>query len=297
MQTLETLKRSIESTEELGSVVSTMKSLSAVHIRQYERSVEGLRRYARTIELGLQVVLQSRLLPQRPPRQEPPKRTALFVFGSDYGLCGQFNDEVVEHALGRLDDLGLQPDERVVAAVGGRVGAALRGRGPSPQREFVAPSSVGAIERGVRDLLLTIDAWREEERVGRVLLAYHEHRSSSELRLRTTQLLPVELARFRDVAESRWPSRRLPIFTMDAERLLSALLRQFFSVALFRAFAESAASEHASRLQSMQAAERNIEEKLEEQNAEFRRRRQDAITAELIDIVSGYEALSGRDAT
>jgi F-type H+-transporting ATPase subunit gamma len=79
---------------------------------------------------------------------------------------------------------------------------------------------------------------------------------------------------------------------MDSERLLSALLRHFFPVALFRAFAESAASEHASRLQAMQAAGRNIEERLDDLRAEFHRRRQDAITAELLDIVSGYEALS-----
>jgi F-type H+-transporting ATPase subunit gamma len=59
---------------------------------------------------------------------------------------------------------------------------------------------------------------------------------------------------------------------------------------VYRAAAESLASEHASRLASMQAAERSIEEHLEAQKAEFRRRRQETITEELIDIVTGFEA-------
>lgn len=294
MLTLESLKRRVESTEELGSVVRTMKSLSAVHIRQYERSVEALRRYARTVELGLGAVLRSRA--ERPSPPEPPGRTAVFVFGSDYGLCGHFNDEIASCALGRLDGLGVEAGDRLVAAVGARAVAALRGQGVTPRHELAVPGSIGGIEGCVRQLLVAIDAWRSEQGVGRVLLAYHEHRSSSELRLRTAQLLPVELSRFRRITESPWPSRRLPTFSMDARRLLSSLIRQHLTVSIFRAFAESAASEHASRLQSMRAAERNIEEKLDELRAELRRRRQDAITAELLDIVSGYEALSGGQA-
>ena len=79
---------------------------------------------------------------------------------------------------------------------------------------------------------------------------------------------------------------------MDADRLFSALVRQYLFVACFRAFAESAASEHATRVETMQAAKRSIDEKLEAVRAEFRRRRQEAFTAELLDIVFGYEALS-----
>ncbi|MHA7838877.1 MAG: F0F1 ATP synthase subunit gamma, partial [bacterium] len=103
--------------------------------------------------------------------------------------------------------------------------------------------------------------------------------------------VPIELSRFRRSAEQPWPSRRIPTFTMNAEQLLSALLRELLAVSVFRAFGESGASEHASRLQAMQAAERNVDEKLQELRADFHRRRQDAITSELLDIVSGYEAL------
>jgi F-type H+-transporting ATPase subunit gamma len=77
---------------------------------------------------------------------------------------------------------------------------------------------------------------------------------------------------------------------MDPERLFAALLRQYLFVACFRAFAESAASEHASRVATLQGAERNLDERLQDLRRACQRRRQDAITAELLDIVSGFEA-------
>ena len=70
------------------------------------------------------------------------------------------------------------------------------------------------------------------------------------------------------------------------------MIRQYLFVSLYRAFAESLASENASRLRAMQAAEENITERLEELNAQFRSERQSAITEELFDIVAGFEALT-----
>ena len=80
---------------------------------------------------------------------------------------------------------------------------------------------------------------------------------------------------------------------MEPGALLSSLVRRHLFVTLYQAFAEALASEHASRLSAMQAAERNIEDHLDELRAELARTRQEAITAELLDIVGGFEALSG----
>jgi len=83
---------------------------------------------------------------------------------------------------------------------------------------------------------------------------------------------------------------------MDWEGLFSRLIRRYLFVSLYQAFAESLASENASRLASMQGAERNIEERLAGLQALFHRQRQMAITEELLDIVAGYEALENRRA-
>jgi len=76
---------------------------------------------------------------------------------------------------------------------------------------------------------------------------------------------------------------------------LRALIREYLFVSLFRACAESLASENASRLAAMQRAEKNIDELLENLNRTFHRLRQSGIDEELFDLVSGFEALSGEE--
>jgi F-type H+-transporting ATPase subunit gamma len=81
---------------------------------------------------------------------------------------------------------------------------------------------------------------------------------------------------------------------MDEAELFQGLIREYLFVSLFRAFAESLASENASRLASMQVAERNIEDRLHALTVESRQLRQSAITDELLDIIASFEALRGK---
>lgn len=81
---------------------------------------------------------------------------------------------------------------------------------------------------------------------------------------------------------------------MDEAQLFQALIHEYLFVSLFRAFAESLASENASRLASMQVAERNIEDRLRALSSESRQLRQDAMTAELLDVIASFEALRGK---
>ena len=80
--------------------------------------------------------------------------------------------------------------------------------------------------------------------------------------------------------------------TMPWHDLFSAVARQYLFISLYRACAESLASENASRILSMQAAEKNIEDRLAELQTEFHHQRQTSITEELLDVVTGFEALS-----
>jgi F-type H+-transporting ATPase subunit gamma len=84
---------------------------------------------------------------------------------------------------------------------------------------------------------------------------------------------------------------------MERPALIRQLLHQYLFVSIFRACAESQASEHASRLAAMQSAQRNLDERLEEVTMTFRRARQNVITSELLDVVSGFEAITGAKAS
>lgn len=292
METLETLGRRIATTEELRGIVRTMKSLSAVSIRQYDRAVEALGDYRRTIEAGLQVVLGRAGLPAAETRAAEGLTLAV-VFGSDHGLCGRFNREIARHARRELARRGIGPETVRHLAVGARAAAQLEAAGAPVARSFLLPGSAGGLTRTAESLLLEIDAFRAEHRVARVMVFHNRRTEGATAEPDAAQLLPLDPDWLARLAARPWPSRALPTFSMEPEALFAALVRQHLFIGLFRAGAESAASEHATRLAAMQAAERNIEEHLSEMGTGFRRLRQASITEELLDVVAGFEALEG----
>ena len=296
METLEQLQNRIASYKDLRSIVRTMKALSAVSIRQYEQAVRSLSDYYRTIELGLHVVIRTMGKPVPPQRRKRQKiLTAAIVFGSDHGLCGRFNEDIASHALERLRAISADPQQRRVLAVGSRVAAHLEHGGQSTEEDFLTPGSAARITATVQQILMKIDEWQAEGHALSVYLFYNRHLSGSNYRSTGTQLLPIDLDSLYRLEKEKqeWPFRTLPTFTIDRQRLFSSLLRQYIFVSIFRACAESLASEHASRLAAMQAAEKNLEERFDEVTGQYRRLRQDVITGELLDVVAGFETLTG----
>lgn len=293
METTDRLQRHIETLQELRTIVRTMKALSAASIRQYERAVTALTDYYRTVELGLHVALQDVEGPTAPGRRRGEAAPlGAVVFGSDHGLCGRFNEAIAQYALQRMDAAPAQLENRRLLAVGARAAASLEQAGEAVEEDFLVPGTATRITTTVQQILLKVEEWRSQVGTRYVYLFYNRRVSGGGYLPTGVELLPVNLRRFHRPEEAPWPSRRLPMYTMDRERLLAALLRQYFFVSIFRACAESQASEHASRLAAMQSAERNLDERLEEVTADFRRLRQEAITTELLDVVSGFEAVT-----
>ena len=104
------------------------------------------------------------------------------------------------------------------------------------------------------------------------------------------RLLPLDEDWSRQLAELAWPTRNLPESLGGGSATLRALIREYVFVWLFRACAESLASENASRRAAMERADRNIDELLEQLRGDFHRLRQSGIDEELFDVISGFEA-------
>jgi len=292
MESTEHLHKHLDSLKELQGIVRTMKALSAASIRQYERAAGSLTDYYRTVELGLHAVLRRTGHPSRPTRRSKTAgRLGAVVFGSDHGLCGRFNEDVAGYAVSQMAAHQPDPGERRALAVGARVGAALESAGQEPEEEFLLPGSASRITATVQQILLTIDQWQTEEGIGAVDIFHNRPSGRGGYEPVRYRLLPIDWTRFHRLEKRPWPTRRIPLFTQDTEQLLGDLLRQYFFVVVFRACAESQAAEHGSRLAAMQSAEKNLEEKLEEVTMIYRRVRQNAITSELLDVVSGFEAI------
>ena len=291
METLETLGRRIDTTKDLQSIVRTMKALSAVSIRQYERAVEALRDHSRAIELGFRAILAQER-PLMPEEEAVDGTTIAIAFGSDHGLCGHFNRAIAALALKELERRGISAERTVHLVAGARAAAELAASGARIEESFLLPGSVAGLTRTAESLLLEIESRRERERVARVLVFHSLRTEESSAEPRVAQLLPLDRRWLRRLAGERWPSRARPAYSMTGEAVFAALVRQHLFIALFHAGAESAASEHATRLMAMQAAERNIEDRLEDMSTDYRRLRQESITGELLDVVAGFEALA-----
>jgi F-type H+-transporting ATPase subunit gamma len=291
--TLASLRRKIDSAGDLHSVVRTMKALAASSIGQYEKCVRALADYDRTVALGLKVSLSqiestgfaevTHLIGE--------SGTAAVVFGSDQGLVGQFNDVIAEYAIEKLASL---PGATHVWAVGERIRARLTDAGFAVMGVFAVPTSVGAITTLVGQILLQTDALRAQDHSTGLQLFYNRPTTGAIYGPVDQRLLPLDTSWRQERLELSWPTRNLPEVMGASAQTLKALIGEHLFVSLFRACAESLASENASRLAAMRRAEKNIDELLESMNATFHRLRQSSIDEELFDVISGFEALRSR---
>lgn len=289
MTTMETLKRRISTAEDLQSVVRTMKSLAAVNVRQFEESVESLASYSETVERATRMLLFCHPHMNLVSPNVPTGTEGAVVFGSDQGMCGGFNERVTRQTL---DHLAERHGLHRLICVGHRPAEKLLDAGASIDTVFECPGAVGGITPLIQELLPRLNQWRSEHRLVRIHLVFTARTVETLTETRTKQLLPIDWAAIRKDRPTRWEGRSLPMVTLDPDRMLSALVQQYVFIELYRACAESMASENASRMAALHSAEQNISTRIDEYQGDFQQLRQSSITEELLDIVSGFEALS-----
>lgn len=304
MSSIESLQRQIHTAEELQAVVKMMKVLAALNIHQYEQAVTSLAEYSRTIEMGLHIVLAAAHTHDAPPQHANndhfktyPRslstpdvgRCGAMIFGSDQGMCGQFNEQISRYAIAELEKLNIPHEQLAIFAVGSRIISHLETAGYAIKQTFPMAGSLTEITSMVQAILLHIDTWRDRQQIVRIFLFYNHLHSNTFYEPYKLQLLPLDRAWLQHIESQVWRSRTLPTFTLPSDVLVASLLQQYFFISLYRAFGESLAAENASRLASMQVAEKNIEERLTEFTSQFQQKRQTEITDELLEIISAFE--------
>lgn len=290
------LRHKISSAQDLQSVVRSMKAIASSSIGQYENAVHSLDDYYHTVELGLIACLASStqrtatshegLLPQS---QRKSSAVGVIVFGSDQGLVGQFNEAMVEFVLTALADI---PGKKHFWAIGERVQSRLQEVNLTTEACFALPNSISAITNLVGEILITLEAQRELGVIDQVYVFHHRPETNSIYCPVNQQLLPLDDVWRHHLINTVWPTYSLPQVMPDQDQTRRTFVREYLFVSLYRACAQSLASENASRLAAMQRAEKNIDELQETLNQTFHRLRQSGIDEELFDVISGFEALS-----
>lgn len=289
---IEALRHRIDGTVDLQSVVRTMKALSASNIGQYERAVHALDVYNYTVELGLMACLRQPDVPLLATETPPAGKltNGVIVFGTDQGLVGQFNDLLADFVTHSLTELA---GDKQVWVVGERMRDRLEDSGLPLADLFHVPNSLNAVTALVGQLVVAVETARERGSISGLYLFHNRPGEVSGLYTPVIQrLLPLDAAWQRHLRAQPWLTNKLPETLGSSLQTLAALIREYLFVSLFRACAESLASENASRLATMQRAEKNIGEMLEELTHSYHQIRQEGIDAELFDIVAGFESPS-----
>jgi F-type H+-transporting ATPase subunit gamma len=265
-------------------VTKAMKMVSAAKLRRAQTAAEAAREYAgKLTELlnGLTAGEAARAHPFMHAHGSGPP--LLIVVTADKGLCGAYNANVIRLAASFVQQGAA---DAALTTVGRRGRDFFRKRGRTIVREHV-------------QVALTLDLAREIARdaserflrgdAGEVHVVYTRFRSAISQVATIFKLLPLATA---DTASEEAPAREY-VYEPDAARILGSLLPRYVETRIYAAMLEAAASEHGARMTAMDNATRNASEMIDRLTLAMNRARQAGITTELMEIVSGAEALKG----
>jgi len=288
MPSLRDIRRRITSVKKTQQITRAMRMVAGAKLRRAEEAVVAARPYTDQMREMLVEVARAQRDAEHPmlvPRAEK-RGVEVVVVSSDRGLCGAFNANVIKHA-DRVVRERERAGQRVTVSCAGRKAAEF-----FRKRRAQAIRSVHFHEGWVRyagaaELAREVAGRYVAGESDEVLLVYNEFVNALTQRPHEVRLLP-----FAPPAAAGDAAAALP-FEVEPSRakLLAALVPKAVEVEVFRALLENQSGEHAARMTAMESATRNTEELISSLTLKFNRARQAAITKELVEIVSGAEAL------
>jgi len=264
---------------ELLDIVGAMRSLASMRMQEAHRALPHIRRYAETMASSIGAALL--LLPEtRPGTRRATGRRVFVLCMAEHGFVGGFNERILDAAERVFD-----PDDAVFVL--GSRGAALaqERRRPTVWAYPMATRTEGVPET-VRHLTAELYDWIASGDVAAVEVMFARYRQGSGATIERRLLLPVDLSSLA-LAQPRLP----PLHYLPPAILVENLIADYVFGLLAEAALEALASENAARFAAMESAHENVSKKLEQLQQDARQARQDEITTELLDLVTGTEAI------
>jgi F-type H+-transporting ATPase subunit gamma len=287
--TLESLRRKLDGAAKLESVVRAMKALAASSIGQYEAALRALGHYQGSVEIGLHTCIPLDAAPLRRSARPTPRPIGAIVFGSDQGLVGRFNEVIAEFVLQRLNAM---PGRKLVWGVGERICEHLTVAGLPLAGQYPVPGSADAINAIVEQLQMQSEASHSKGECVEVYVFNNCPQSLALYAPVSLRLLPLDARSISQHEHPVRPSAGLREALGAGDGTLGALVREYLFICLYKACAESLASENGSRLAAMQSAQKNIESLSAALSRSYYRLRQSSIDEELFDVMTGFNALA-----
>lgn len=281
---LKEVKQRIQSVKTTQKITSAMKLVSAAKLRRAQNAIEGMRPYKQKLDEILSSYLRnSDDIPLSFTAEREVKRVALIMISSSASLCGSFNANIIrlsKEVIGEYRAAGVQAE---LFPVGKKIYEAVKKMGlPCNDTLMEQASSISypAVDAAASEFMCRFQAGEYD----RIELLYTRFFSAAKQQPVTELFLPIDIGSMLHVAE---PCSNEYIVEPGRKELLEQLLPRVIKLRLFTALLDSAAAEHAARMMAMQIATDNADELIGELVLEYNKGRQQAITNELLDIVSG----------
>jgi len=289
---LRDIKRRIGSVENTKKITSAMKMVAAAKLRRAQEAIEAARPYAQRMRATLEEVAAAQADAEHPLLEvrEEVRSIELIAITSDRGLAGAFNNQIGKRAERFLAEREAGLDKVSLNLVGRKSIDYFRRRRAS---QIVRSRAIGAnvTYSEASQLAQEVSERYASGEVDEVVLVYNEFVSTMTQRPTVVALLPFTPPEASgDAAEGDEEALSYEI-EPSPEKLLGTLVPKAVEVEVFRAMLESQAGEHAARMTAMEAATKNTEELIDKLTLEYNRARQAAITSELVEIVTGAQAL------
>jgi F-type H+-transporting ATPase subunit gamma len=301
MPSLKNIRTQIASKKSTQKITRAMKLVAASRLRRAQDAIVAARPYANALaeaiaEVALRAGGESHPLLER----RSPDRITLVLLTSDRGLAGGFNANIFRVAQKFINErkAATPPAREIVLEIVGKKGRDYyRRRRQTITRDTAAPTAETASQIA-RDLAQIVSHEFHQGRTDAVFLVYNEFKSAVQQRVVVEPLLPVIGADLPSAGNSHAAQSAASgaldfVYEPSKEKLLDALLPLYLESQIYRALLESIASELGARMTAMDSATNNAKEMIASLTLQYNRARQAAITKELMEIVSGAEALKG----
>jgi F-type H+-transporting ATPase subunit gamma len=274
----------ITSLKELTDIIGAIRAMAAAQMRQSLRTLDAVRDYTEIIRQALAEA--EALIPDdgedgvgRPARSDP----GLVVFYAEHGFCGAFNEPLIRAA----SEAARRESNLHLIFVGTRGAQRAAEHGLEADMTLAMASHSGGVAAVVRRLAAELYRMFIAQTISSLDVLYTREASGQQGKLQSLRLLPLETT---PPADTRGAIP--PLVNMNARELRDVLASEYMFAILEAAAVESFASENASRFRTMEAAHENVARKSSELQRLAHRMRQETVTAEILEIISGAEAMN-----
>jgi F-type H+-transporting ATPase subunit gamma len=279
------LKRRIRSVKNTMQLTKAMKMVSAAKLRRAQERIMNARPYAQqTLSVLQSLALRAETDSHPLLQSRDGKKAHVILVAGDKGLCGAFNSHIIRTAEEYVGE-NLKDQEISITAVGKKSYQYFQRQPWEVKHHWIDLFRNVQFTHAEEIATAAMEMFLSGE-VDRVYVAYNEFKSAIQAKPIVQPLLPiqrVELAEG-DTAEDY-------IYEPSADALLKSLLPHYVRHLIFQALLESAGAEHAARMTAMDSATNNASDLIESLTLTMNRVRQASITTEIIEVVSGAEAL------